>query len=171
MPKLMIATPAYGESSMRPMSKRARACAPRAPEQVGLHLRVDFLREGRGEDYLVTGFSTRPMLRICCSRCRYGISREARGGHLAVGKPVVGGCAQRQIDLKRVAIGTASRHRPRLAKAHEFVVRRLARQARRATVQEVELARRYSSVRAKCIARCSAGRLTSATKPARVEPR
>jgi hypothetical protein len=128
----MIATPAYGEIFYAPYVQSVLALARLAHRSKWdfIFESISYAEVSEARNYLVTRFFDKTdathMLFIDADM---GFPARLVADMLSVGKPVVGVVApKRQIDLKRVA--DLARGEPdtsrALAKAHEFVVRRLA---------------------------------------------
>lgn len=131
MPKLMIATPAYGEIFYAPYVQSVLALARLAHKDKWdfMFESISYAEVSEARNYLVTRFFDKTdATHLLFVDADMGFPAKLVTDMLTIGKPVVGVIApKRQIDLKRVA--DLAKSEPdtgrAIAKAHEFVVRRL----------------------------------------------
>ena len=131
MPKLMIATPAYGEIFYAPYVQSVLALTRLAHKDKWdfMFESISYAEVSEARNYLVTRFFDKTdATHLLFIDADMGFPAKLVTDMLAVGNPVVGVIApKRQIDLKRVA--DLAKSEPdagrAIAKAHEFVVRRL----------------------------------------------
>jgi hypothetical protein len=131
MPKLMIATPAYGEVFYAPYVHSVLALsklAQRNKWELSFET-VSYAEISEARNYLLTRFFDKTdATHLLFIDADMGFPAKLVPDMLGLGKPVVGVVApKRQIDLKRVAElakREADTNRA-VAKAHEFVVRKL----------------------------------------------
>ena len=128
----MIATPAYGEIFYAPYVQSVLALARFAHKQKWdfIFESISYAEVSEARNYLVTRFIDKTdATHLLFIDADMGFPARLVSDMLAIGKPVVGVVApKRRIDLKRLA--DLARTEPdsdrAVAKAHEFVVRRLA---------------------------------------------
>ena len=127
----MIATPAYGEIFYAPYVQSVLALARLAHKAKWdfMFESISYAEVSEARNYLVTRFFDKTdATHLLFIDTDMGFPAKLVTDMLALGKPVVGVIApKRQIDLKRVA--DLARSEPdtgrAIAKAHEFVIRRL----------------------------------------------
>ena len=131
MPKLMIATPAYGEVFYAPYVHSVLALSKLAQRNKWelTFETVSYAEISEARNYLLTRFFDKTdATHLLFIDADMGFPSKLVPDMLGLGKPVVGVVApKRQIDLKRVAeLAKREADTSRaVAKAHEFVVRKL----------------------------------------------
>jgi len=131
VPKLMIATPAYGEIFYAPYVQSVLALTRLAHKDKWdfIFESISYAEVSEARNYLVTRFFDKTdATHLLFIDADMGFPARLVTDMLALHKPVVGVVApKRQIDLKRLA--DLAKSEPdtgrAIAKAHEFVVRRL----------------------------------------------
>ncbi len=131
MPKLMIATPAYGEVFYAPYVHSVLALSKLAQRNKWdvTFESVSYAEISEARNYLLTRFFDKTdATHLLFIDADMGFPAKLVPDMLSIAKPVVGVVApKRQIDLKRVA--ELAKHEAdtnrAVAKAHEFVVRKL----------------------------------------------
>ena len=132
MPKLMIATPAYGELFYAPYVHSVLALTRHAHKNDWAYVfeSISYAEVSEARNYLVTRFFDKTdATHLLFIDNDMGFPAKLVPDMVNIGKPVVGVVApKRKIDLKRLAdLARSERNTERaIAKAHEFVVHRRA---------------------------------------------